>query len=91
MKHSHLRLAVIQENDPNRNPLRYGSFPWMTVDENDNAPYPMLNTKVCCMHVSNAFDIALYPHKVHYHSWVLQLVAFLVDGTIDGSRDGNCE
>ena len=63
----------------------------MTVDENDNAPYPTLDTKVCCIYSSDASDIALCPLEVHCHSWAPHLATFLVDGTIDGNRDGNCE
>ena len=91
MKYYHSRPAVIQGSDPNRNPLRFGSLPWMIADENDNALYPTLNTKVCCMNPSDAYAFALCPLKVHCHSWVLRLAAFLVDGTINGSRDGSCE
>jgi len=91
MKHCHSRPAVIQGSDPNRNPLRFGSLPWMTADENDNAPYPTMNTEFYCMNSCDASDIKLCPLEVHCHLWVLHLAAFLVNGTIDGSRDGNCE
>ena len=82
--------AVIQGSQPNRNGLRFGWLPWMTTGEDDNAPYPMLNSRICCVCYSDAPEIACCPLEVHYHSWLLHLAAFLVDGNTDGSIDDSC-
>ena len=51
--------------------------------------YRKLYIRVYCMYSSDIFAIVSCPLGLPYHYWPLHLVAFLLDGTIDGNCDAN--